>query len=90
MQLDGGDAEGSAVSASVTALPAFGRLFQTSDGTTRGLEILAVPAPVSDPLRRVIYAPDPGTETLTDGFPWIVDDGLSDSAPAEVLLTPIP
>jgi len=90
LALDGADPEGGSVSAHVTAFPASGRLFQTSDGVTRGLEILGVPALVTDPLHRVIYVPDPGTETDPDGFPWVVNDGLSDSVPARVDLAPGP
>ena len=53
--LAGTDSDGRSFSSTITALPANGFLFQTSDGTTRGDTITLVPTTVSDGSHRVIY-----------------------------------
>ena len=52
--LAGTDSDGRSFSSKITALPANGFLFQTSDGATRGDTITLVPTTVSDASHRVI------------------------------------
>lgn len=77
--LDGRDRDGDALVAIVTGLPGGGRLYQTADGLTPGAEIAAVPQTVTDPLRRVIYEPDPAFQGV-DEFQYAVSDGQETSA----------
>ena len=53
--LAGTDSDGRSFSFKITALPANGFLFQTSDGATRGDTITSVPTTVSDGSHRVIF-----------------------------------
>ena len=53
--LSGTDSDGRSFSSKITALPANGFLFQTSDGATKGDTITLVPTTVSDGSHRVIY-----------------------------------
>ena len=78
--LDGTDGDGDPVSARVTELPAAGKgsLYQYDGGEPdlRGSLIDAVPAFVTDPQRRVVFAPDgPVTETCKATFVWDVFAG---------------
>ena len=53
------------VNATITALPGKGKLFQTADGVTPGLQITAVPAAVTSAQNRVLYvssAPPPSSK----------------------------
>jgi len=81
--LDGFDPDGGGLAVWVTRLPVQGRLFQTPDGTAKGIEIISVPALVTDNNRRVLYESDADAEGL-DSFAYLVDDGEESSGEATV------
>ena len=74
----------------VTALPAKGTLYQTSDGSTRGIAITAAPSVVSNPNGTLIYAPALD-DTATRNFKFIASDGTYASANGTVgvQITPV-
>ena len=57
--LAGTDIDGDALTYNITTLPANGYLFQTSDGTTRGDNLISTPTLVFDTLQRDIYHTSP-------------------------------
>lgn len=57
--MTGTDAEGNALTAQLTELPASGTVYQTVDGSSPGVPITAVPATITHSLRKVIYVPAP-------------------------------
>mgnify|MGYP006277999311 CR=1 FL=1 len=80
--LEGGDAEGTSITAILTQLPSAGQgaLYQfAGEGPMRGALIDAVPAAVSDPLGRVVFAPETGASPYTAAIKWKVNDGALDS-----------
>lgn len=79
--LPGEDPDGTPVMVTVLTLPFHGRLFQTTDGTSPGPEILTVPAPVADAERRVVYVPAADFNGL-DVLRYELSDGTLTSAPA--------
>jgi hypothetical protein len=89
--LAGTDADGDALTYNITTLPAYGTLFQTSDGSTRGNSITTEPTTVSDTSHRVIYvsAPD-GSGDGHGNFGFKVNDGTSDSDEATVTVNVAP
>jgi subtilisin family serine protease/outer membrane protein assembly factor BamB len=85
--LSGMDADVEPVYPVVTRLPLKGTLYQTADGVTRGSAITVVPALLSDPQGRVIYAADQyGSGVNFDSFGFEVSDGRSISPEAAITL----
>jgi len=85
--LAGTDIDGDALTYNITTLPAYGTLFQTSDGSTRGNTITTVPTTVSDASYRVIYVS--AQDSNGDGhgnFGFKVNDGTTDSDEATVIV----
>ena len=82
VELIGLDPDGAALTATLTTLPARGRLYQTADGTTKGSEILAadLPAMVANAGRLVIYEAEAGFAG-DDPFAYRVSDPSEDSVP---------
>ncbi len=91
LALPGVDPDGPAVSATVTSLSANGRLYQTSDGVTKGVEITVgdLPAVVTDSQNRLIYEPVAAFRGR-DTFEYFVEDAVEDSSgtPAAVHVMP--
>ncbi len=70
----------------ITTLPANGTLHQCQAGL-RGTPIITPATRVTDPQRRVIYAPNPQANgTPFDSFQFAVVDGARTSAPARVTI----
>jgi len=89
--LAGTDADGDSLTYNITAVPANGTLFQTSDGSTRGNSITSVPTTVSDPSHRVIYvSAQDGNGDGHGNFGFKVNDGTSDSDEAIVTVNVAP
>ncbi|MBS0660993.1 MAG: PQQ-binding-like beta-propeller repeat protein [Verrucomicrobia bacterium] len=83
--LRGTDADGDPLRFAVRTLPAFGTLYQTSDGVTRGARIERVPSHVQDSAGRLIYVPAPsGTGSGAGSFTFTAHDDGTASSPAEV------
>ncbi|HYF35784.1 MAG TPA: tandem-95 repeat protein, partial [Prosthecobacter sp.] len=81
--LPGTDANGDPLSALITALPAKGVLYQTTDGVQIGAPITLLPAIVSNPQRMVIYRPEAdGFGTAYATFKFRTTDGRASSAEA--------
>ena len=89
--LSGEDTEGSAITYTISRLPANGTLYQTADGSTRGDAISTVPTTVSDGSHRIIYrsAVD-GNGDDHGNFGFKVNDGNSDSDEATVTVNVAP
>jgi subtilase family serine protease len=83
--LQGSDPDNDPITAYLTQWPAFGRLFQTTDGVTLGAAITAVPTAVTSPSRQVIYRRLPGY-TGIDDLQYFVSDGQTNSETATVSL----
>ncbi|HKS38859.1 MAG TPA: LamG-like jellyroll fold domain-containing protein, partial [Verrucomicrobiae bacterium] len=81
MTLTGTDPEGDPVTALITKLPSRGRLYQTSDGLSRGAPITNTPTVVTDSARRVLYAP-PRAVSTNELFHYKLTDGLAQSESA--------
>lgn len=79
IKFTGGD--GSAVTATVTTLPAKGSLYQVNSGT-RGAQINTVPSQLSDPGRKFIYVADGGAGSGAGSFGFYVSDATGDSPAA--------
>lgn len=85
--LTGSDAEGHALTAQIQALPLLGSLYQTSDGTSLGERITAVPATVSNTAKKVIFVPPPNANgTPYASFQFVMKDKRSQSMAATVTL----
>ncbi len=83
--LQGTDVDHDALTAIVTALPAHGTLYQTADGINPTTPITSVPATVSNPANKVIFAlGQHGYGNDYGDFTFKVNDGLADSADALV------
>src|SRR5581483_7085642 len=83
--LQGTDADGDALTASVTSLPLHGVLYQTVDGFTPASQITSVPALVSNISKKVIFSlPQHGYGSGYGNFQFKVNDGLADSSNAVV------
>ena len=80
IQYTGGD--GSTVTATVTSLPAKGKLYQSSGGT-RGEQITAVPAQLTDPDLNFYYLADGGTGNGAGSFNFHVTDNTGNSPSTE-------
>jgi hypothetical protein len=83
--LPGTDADNDPLTASITFLPLYGRLFQTPDGTTMGAPITTNTTVVSNSLRQVIYLP--ATNVFGNGlgtFFFNISDGRTNSTSAMV------
>ncbi|MBM3883825.1 MAG: LamG domain-containing protein, partial [Verrucomicrobia bacterium] len=80
LTLTGFDPDGDPLEAVVTALPASGRLYQTTDGVTRGARLEQVPAPVADAGRRLLYVPRRGVSAF-DTVEYQLSDGSLTSSP---------
>ncbi|MFN0129716.1 MAG: Ig-like domain-containing protein, partial [Verrucomicrobiales bacterium] len=87
--LSGSDPDGNPLTARIVSLPSRGRLFQVAAGGGPGAEIASVPATLTNSSRTVFYQPDSGF-TGSDGFAFLIHDGLdeSDAAWAMVSVTP--
>lgn len=88
--LSGSDPEQEKLFGVVTSLPAHGQLFQTEDGVTPLAQITKVPASVSHPGMKLLYAPEPdGAGDGFDSFKFKVQDGrqLSDVAVLTINVT---
>jgi hypothetical protein len=86
--LSGSDANGDALSYSITSLPLAGTLYQATDAGTRGEPITSVPVAVSSPAHAVIFAPAPDSSgTNYAAFTFVVNDGQVSSADATVTIT---
>ena len=83
--LQGSDADGHALTATITALPARGQLFQFAAGA-QGDAITAADTAVTDPQRRVVYVSNDGVQG-SDRIVFTVTDTLATSLPAIVNLT---
>jgi len=78
--LAGTDSDGRSFSSKITALPANGFLFQTSDGTTKGDTITSVPTTISYANHQVIYiSAKDGNGVNYGNFGFKVNDGTIDS-----------
>jgi hypothetical protein len=83
--LAGTDAEGSALTYSISTLPTNGVLYQTSDGTTKGDAFTTVPTAVTNSEFKVIYLPPSnGNGDGHGNFGFKVNDGTETSAEATV------
>lgn len=86
------DADGHALTCSITRLPAHGALHWTEDGVTPGAPILVTPALVGPAPARLLYVPssDQAGDNLGD-FRFAASDGRSLSADADVVVhvTPV-
>lgn len=87
LQYTGGD--GSPASATITALPAEGQLYQVSNGA-RGAVIASVPATVTDDSLQVIYMAGGSAGNNKGSFSFIVTDGKGDSPPALICINVTP
>jgi hypothetical protein len=90
--LAGTDADGHALRFLVTRLPASGKLFQTEDGSTRGMVVSILPALISGS-SRLIYVPEADANGEGRGnFGFKAADDFSISAEAQITLnvTPVP
>jgi hypothetical protein len=87
LQYTGGD--GSAVTATVTTLPAQGSLYQV-DGGVKGSEITSVPSLVTDAGLRLIYVADGGTGNGVGNFNFFVSDDSGDSAEETITINVSP
>ena len=90
VRLVGQDADGEPLTAILVALPDRGTLFQTPDGSTRGSAITSVPAVVTDPQRRVIFAA-PAESSGVMSFRYAVSDTQDQSFPitGRILVRPL-
>ncbi len=83
IRLGGSDLDNqSSATAVITALPSNGKLYQTSNGTTKGTEITAVSTSLTDSggnPRRVIYEPT-ANYFGPDSFTFRVNDGVANSS----------
>jgi PKD repeat protein/phosphodiesterase/alkaline phosphatase D-like protein len=85
--LAGTDANSDPLTAIISTLPGSGTLYQTTDGTTRGPPISAVPTTVTDASKRVIYGPVQDLNGNGIGsFGLKVNDGIVDSPEGAVTL----
>ena len=81
----GTDVDQDALTAVITALPAHGTLYQTSDGINPTTAITQVPTEVSNPAQQVIFVlGQHGYGNDYGDFQFKVNDGLADSADALV------
>jgi large repetitive protein len=83
--LSGTDGDGDPITATISALPGSGSLFQTSDGTSAGSRIMTAGTTVTDASMRVIFVPESnasGTGYTTFGFQ--LNDGTVSSSSAVV------
>ncbi|WP_298039578.1 tandem-95 repeat protein [uncultured Desulfuromonas sp.] len=71
--LAGADTEGDSLSATITALPQLGQLYQASNGTSPGAMITSVPTVVTDSQSRVIFEPV-ANSTADQDFAYRVED----------------
>lgn len=85
--LNGTDADGDALTAQITSLPAAGVLYQTSDGSSLGTAITTVPSMVTNAQGKVIYVPptDANGAPLAS-FQFVLKDKRSTSNIATVTL----
>ena len=84
--LAGSDPENDPLSFRIAALPARGRLYQFN-GVGRGPETVSVPTTVTDPARRVVFAPDVDeVGSRYASFQFDTHDGIAASLPATVTL----
>lgn len=73
--LAGSDADNDPLSCRIVGLPAHGKLYQTSDGVTSGLQITNTPTVVTHPQWKVIYKTDTGISGAHSGdFAFITHD----------------
>ncbi|MBM3884024.1 MAG: hypothetical protein FJ387_30690, partial [Verrucomicrobia bacterium] len=86
LALPASDADADAVRATVTTLPAQGRLHQTTDGIARGPRVQTVPAAVTDAGLRLLYVPRRGVAAF-DVLEYVVSDGYLNSAPGLAFVT---
>lgn len=85
--LTGSDAEGHVLTSQILSLPAFGGLYQTSDGVTRGEQITSTPATVSNAAKKIIYVPPPNANgSPYANFQFLMKDKRSQSAAATITL----
>ena len=83
--LAGSDADSDPLSCRIVALPAHGKLYQTSDGIALGDEIINTPTVVSNSTWKVIYQADPDDSGAHHGdFAFTLSDPKIASSPAIV------
>ncbi|MFZ2279090.1 MAG: tandem-95 repeat protein [Prosthecobacter sp.] len=83
LTLPGTDADSDPLAGLITALPAKGTLYQTTDGVQVGNPITQVPVIVQNPARKVIYRPAPdGFGTPYTTFKFRINDGKISSTEA--------
>ena len=87
--LTGRDADNNPLNAFVTQLPERGILYQTTDGTTRGTPITAVPARVTHASWKLLYEPAANANG-TEQFQFVLKDKRSQSNTATVSLAIAP
>ncbi len=87
LTLAGSDADGGSLTGIISALPARGTLYQTTDGVQIGEPITLAPVLVRNPQRQVIYRPAmDGFGSPYTTFTFRVNDGSLSSADATVTL----
>ena len=85
--LEGSDPTDDSLVFDIVSPPATGRLYQTTDGVTLGLELAFFPARVVDVMHRVIYVPQQSLSGVAlAAFTYAVHDGNSASSPATVTI----
>jgi hypothetical protein len=87
--LSGSDADGDVFTCRITSLPTTGALYQYATNG-RGPPIQAPNTLVTDPNKRVYFAPPPDNFTDRPQFKFRMNDGLSDSSEASVGITIYP
>ncbi|MGD9946984.1 MAG: LamG-like jellyroll fold domain-containing protein [Desulfobulbus sp.] len=63
----------------LTTIPSHGSLFQTADGTTKGIQITSTGTAITNTAGKVIYVPDPNFNG-TDSIAYCVNDGAANSS----------
>ncbi|MGV3771475.1 MAG: LamG-like jellyroll fold domain-containing protein [Verrucomicrobiales bacterium] len=89
VQLSGTDPDGDTLNYSIENLPLHGALYQTSDGSTKGSQITAVPTTLANTSGKVIYAPVSNYHGY-DRFQYSVSDSQFQSGLAVANLTILP
>ena len=85
IKLMGSDKDRDSLVFSITALPEYGQLFQTSDGITIGDTINAVPTDVISSENLVLYVPV-SDSTMADSLSFRVFDGEAFSSSADIYI----